>query len=408
MKERAFLIGIRRPRTTLMQMEASVTELSRLVETTGAEVCGIEKQELKVITPSTFIGSGKVAEIKKNLATKDIDMVVFDDELSPAQNRNLSDALEIKVLDRTAIILDIFAKRARTREGELQVELAQLNYRYSRLSGKGLNFMQQAGYIGNRGPGETKLEVDKRRVRDRISFLRRALQGVRKQREIHRRKREKVPIPVISLIGYTNAGKSTLMNALTSAGVLVEDKLFATLDPTVRKMRLASGREILIADTVGFIRKLPHQLIEAFRATFEEVDRSDLLVHVIDSSEPEMIHQMEVVETVLSELEITGKPIIKVYNKIDSPTVYFRNMDDGIPISALQGVGLSKLASAMEEILSQSFKHAHLLLPHTEGRILAEIYRIGRVLSVRHLKRGIVVDANLPEKLLGRYKNYCN
>lgn len=408
MKERALLIGIKRPHTSMLQMEASLMELSRLVETTGAEVCGTEKQELKTITPATFIGSGKVANIKEKFADKGVDMVVFDDELSPAQNRNLSDALEIKVLDRTAIILDIFARRARTREGELQVELAQLNYRYSRLSGKGLNLMQQSGHIGNRGPGETRLEIDKRRVRDRISFLRRALQGVRKQREIHRRKREKVPIPVVSLIGYTNAGKSTLMNALTNAGVLVEDKLFATLDPTVRKMKLSSGREILIADTVGFIRKLPHQLVEAFRATFEEVDSSDLLVHVIDSSEPEMIHQMEVVETVLSELEITGKPIIKVYNKIDNQVIYSKNMDDGIPISALQGVGLSKLASAMEDVLSQGFKHAHLLLPHTGGRVLGEIYRIGHIVSVRHLKKGIVVDANLPEKLLGRYKNYCN
>lgn len=407
MKERALLIGIRRPKTTISQMEASLVELARLVNTADGAVRGIETQELKFINPGTFIGKGKVEKIKKKVSTGEFDIVVFDDELSPAQNRNLSDELDIKVLDRTAIILDIFARRARTREGELQVELAQLNYRYSRLAGRGLNLMQQAGYIGNRGPGETKLEVDKRRVRDRISILRKAIREICKEREIHRRKRENVPIPVVSLIGYTNAGKSTLMNALTSANVLVEDKLFATLDPTVRRMRLPNGREILVADTVGFIRKLPHQLIEAFKATFEEVERSGLLLHVIDASEPESLHQIEVVDSVLTELDILNIPCIRVYNKCDSKELYVRDMRDGVMISALKKEGFHRLISRIDVNLAHDFKRVHLKLPHTEGCVLSEIYRVGRVIEVKHKKQNVAVYADLPEKLLGRYKKYC-
>lgn len=405
MTEKALLIGIRRPKTTTSQMEASLAELSRLVDTAGGEVVSFEKQDIKMISPATFIGSGKVEQIKDKLTG--VDVVIFDDELSPAQNRNLSDELGVKVLDRTAVILDIFAKRARTREGELQVELAQMNYRMSRLTGEGMNMMQQSGFIGNRGPGETKLEVDRRRIRDRISILRRSLKDVRKQRELHRRKRAAVPIPVISLVGYTNAGKSTLMNALTDANVLVEDKLFATLDPTVRKMKLTNGREILIADTVGFIRKLPHQLVESFKATFEEVARSDLLLHVIDASEPEAYHQREVVEQVLSEMEIITKPCIKVYNKCDNAELYIRDRSDGISISAIKEDGLAELVERIDAVLAHDFKHAHLLLPHTAGAVLSELYRVGRIIKTEHKKNGIMVEADLPDKLLNRYKKYC-
>jgi GTP-binding protein HflX len=404
MKEKALLIGIRRPGSTVSEMEASLSELIRLVDTSGGEVFEINKQELKTIKPATFLGTGKVEEIKENIGS--VQMVIIDDELTPAQNRNLSEAFGVKVLDRTAVILDIFARRARTREGELQVELAQLNYRASRLTGRGLSFSQQAGYIGNRGPGETKLEVDKRRIRERISFLRSELKNVRRHRELHRRKREGVPIPVVSLIGYTNAGKSTLMNALTSANVLVEDKLFATLDPTVRRMRLKSGRVILVADTVGFIRKLPHQLIESFRATFEEVENSDLLVHVIDASDSMCARQMEVVEAVLGELGLSNKPRLKVYNKCDCKNIYTRDDADGIFISASKKTGLDAFAEKLDDMLALGFKHARLKLPHSAGAILSEIYNIGRVNFVRHGKQSILVNAELPEKLVGRYRKY--
>ena len=405
--ERALLVGIRRPRTTVLQMEASLTELARLVDTAGSEVGAVIKQDLKAISPATFIGKGKVEEIKGILEAKNISLVIFDDELSPAQNRNLSDEFNVKVLDRTAVILDIFARRARTREGELQVELAQLDYRLSRLTGRGLSLSQQAGYIGNRGPGETRLEIDRRRVRDRISFLRKQIAEIKRHREIHRRKRASVPIPVVSLVGYTNAGKSSLMNALTEAGVFVEDKLFATLDPTLRKMRLENGREIIIADTVGFIRRLPHQLIDAFRATFEEAEASDLLLHVIDASMPECYHQITVVEQVLAELDMAAKPCIRVYNKCDSKELYVRDVRDGVSISALKGTGLSELIAKIALTLAHDFRHVKLHLPHTAGKILSELYRIGRVKTVRHDRKDITVLADLPEKLVGRYKRYC-
>jgi len=407
MKERALLVGIKRPKMTNSQMEASLAELIRLVDTVGCDVANIVRQELKLITPATFIGSGKVEEIKQMAEELSVDLVIFDDELSPAQNKNLADSLGVKVLDRTAVILDIFAKRARTREGELQVELAQLSYRLSRLSGRGISMMQQAGYIGNRGPGETKLEIDQRRVRERISHLRKKLKEVRQQRELHRRKREQVPIPIVSLVGYTNAGKSTLMNALTEAKVFVEDRLFATLDPTVRKMRLKSGREILIADTVGFIRKLPHQLVEAFRATFEEVERSDLLLHVVDISEPEAENQIDVVDEVLADMEMTSKPQIVVFNKCDMPHRYVFETGGGVEISAKTGEGLATLAEKIEELLSRGFKHTKLSLPHDAGAILSELYRVGRVRRVIHKGDSVIVSADLPEKLAGRYRKYC-
>lgn len=389
------------------ESEASLAELKRLVDTAGAEAFGVLKHEIKAISPATFVGKGTVEKIKEAALACCAGVVIFDDELSPAQNRNLSEEIGIKVLDRTAVILDIFAKHARTREGELQVELAQLDYRLSRLSGKGLALSQQAGYIGNRGPGETKLEVDKRKIRVRISFLKKALQNVRKHRELHRRKRESVPIPVVSLIGYTNAGKSTLMNALTSAGVLVEDKLFATLDPTVRKMKLKSSREILIADTVGFIRNLPHQLIESFRATLEEMKASDLLIHVIDASEPEAEHQIRVVEGVLADLEMAEKACLKVYNKCDARELFIRDMSEGVKVSALKREGLRELSEKLESLLLINFKHARLKLPNTAGNILSELYRIGKVNNVRYGQKEMAISAELPEKLLGRYRKFC-
>ncbi len=407
MTERALLVGIRRPRTSTTQMEASLAELARLVDTAGAEVAGYDKQEIKKIVPATFIGSGKLEQIRGRVQQENFDMVVFDDELSPAQNRNLSEELGVKVLDRTAVILDIFAKHARTREGELQVELAQLSYRMSRLTGEGMGLSQQSGFIGNRGPGETKLEIDRRRVRDRISMLKKWLTDVRKHRELHRHRREGVPIPVVSLVGYTNAGKSTLMNALTDAGVLVEDKLFATLDPTVRRLRLKSGRDVLLADTVGFIRKLPHQLVEAFHATFEEVERSDLLLHLIDASEPDALIQAEVVDKVLSEMEIQDKPKLLVYNKVDRGELFVRDTSGGVCISALKKTGFDELLDRIEVLLSHDFKSAKLLIPHNSGEVLSEIYRIGRVKNVVHGNSGIAVTAELPQKLLGKYKKYC-
>lgn len=405
-REKVLVVGLKRPKSSPHEMKASLEELVRLVDTAGGEVVKEIYQELKEIIPATFIGKGKIEKIKEIVVAEDVATAVFDDDLSAAQNRNLADEIGVKVLDRTAVILDIFARRARTREGKLQVELAQLEYRLPRLVGRGLSLSQQAGYIGNRGPGETKLEVERRRIRDRIAFLKKELVSVRSHREIHRQKRRDVPIPTVSIVGYTNAGKSTLMNALTKAGVFVEDKLFATLDPTVRRLKLPSGRIILLADTVGFIRRLPHQLVESFKATFEEVEGSDLLIHLIDVSESEAAEQIKTVERVISEIGLSQKPILKVFNKIDQGVRHVRNDGTSVEISSLKGTGIDKLLSKLEEVLLEGYQPVSLNLPHDAGGVLSQIYQYGRVRDVRHGAKGIRVDADLHKKHIGRYEKY--
>lgn len=405
-REKVLIVGIRRPKSSVREMEASLEELAKLVETAGGEVKGRLKQELLAINPATFVGKGKIEAIKKEVFKEDIDTVVIDDDLSPAQNRNLAEEVGVKVLDRTAVILDIFARRARTKEGKLQVELAQLEYRLPRLVGRGLALSQQAGYIGNRGPGETKLEVDRRRIRERIAFIKRELKNVRLHREIHRRKREDVPIPTVSIIGYTNSGKSTLMNSLTKAGVFVEDKLFATLDPTIRRLRLPSGRIVLLADTVGFIRRLPHQLIESFKATFEEIERSDVLIHLIDASDEDAVRHVAIVEQVIREIGLNEKPVLRVFNKADLRRRFIRNDGTGVVISALKGTGLGTLLSRLEEMLLKGYRPVSLRIPLKDGAVLSQIYQLGRVRDVRYGARGVRVEADLHRKYIGRYERF--
>lgn len=404
-RERVWLTGIRRLGQTNRQFQASFQELNRLVDTAGGEIVGESHQSIEVPNPKTFIGKGKVEEILDRVQAGGIDSVAIDDELTPTQNQNLEKTWNVKVLDRTAVILDIFAKRAHTKEGRLQVELAQLQYMQPRLKRMWSHLGQQGGGIGMKGPGETQLEVDKRRVRERICLLRDRLDEVRAHRLLHRQKRESVPLPVFALVGYTNAGKSTLFNALTKAEVFVEDKLFATLDPTVRKLKLPGGRKILLADTVGFIRKLPHTLVEAFKATFEEVAFADGLIHVVDTSDEEVYQQIETVEKVLAELHLNHKPSIMVFNKKDRGVVY-SNGHQGISTSALTGEGLDEVLREMEQVLCANLERAHFFLPHGRGDILTKLYTLGHVLSVEHRAEGTEVDCEINNKFVQRYSEY--
>lgn len=405
-KENVLIVGLRKPYMDANFAKASLDELRELVKTAGGEVVCEMSQELKKTNPATLIGKGKVQEIKTLLEKEKFDVVVFDDELSPAQNRNLNDMFNVKVLDRTALILDIFAKRAQTKEGKLQVELAQLQYRLPRLKGFGVDLSQQAGYIGNRGPGETKLEVGKRRIKDRIAKLRCEIAKVKKNREIHRKKREGVPVPTVSLIGYTNVGKSTLINRLTGSDVFVEDKLFATLDPTVRRLKLKSGREILIADTVGFIRRLPHQLVDAFKATFEEVACSDLLVHLIDISSFDAENQRSTVLAVLAELDLDKKPIINVFNKCDILVQSVKNDEAIVEISAYKGTGIKKLLDIIDSELLKTFAHVCLHIPYSESKIMDDLYRHCNVKKVQRKSEYIIVWADMDSKFRGKYEKF--
>jgi GTP-binding protein HflX len=423
-RERALLIGLYSGKREKEEQRWSLEELARLANTAGAEVCVRELHEIKHPVPATYIGKGLAENLAEKVKESSVTLVIFDENLSPTQNRNLEKILsgdaKVRVIDRTALILDIFASRARTREGRLQVELAQLRYLLPRLAGHGAEFSQLAGGIGTRGPGETRLEMDRRKAKDRVARVKKELGGVRSHRELHRQKRKDAPIPTVALVGYTNAGKSTLMNRLTDAGVLMEDKLFATLDPTVRRLRLPSGRDVLLSDTVGFVNKLPHTLVEAFKATFEEVAAADLLIHVIDVSYPRFEHQAEVVEDVLTELELSKNPSLRVYNKSDALTdetqEIFREKLKKIPklndsqpllISALKGKGLEDFLNAVEDRLSERFRLIHLKIPHGSGSDLSLLYRNGRVLSRKDKADGVILEAEVDEKLynlLSRYR----
>lgn len=402
------MVGIFANKKEYHRQDVSLDELTRLAETAGAEVGARVLQEVRRPQPATFIGKGAAEEIGAKARDGGFQTVIFDEDLSPTQNRNLENLIGVKVIDRTGLILDIFARRARTREGKLQVELAQLRYLLPRLAGRGAEFSQLAGGIGTRGPGETRLEMDRRKAKDRISLVRRNLKSVRDHRERHRVRRDAVPIATVSLVGYTNAGKSTLMNRLTKASVLVEDKLFATLDPTVRRLKLPSGREILLSDTVGFVRKLPHQLIEAFRATFEEVASSTLLLHVIDVSHPHAEEQMEVVEGVLRDLDLHHKPVLNVFNKYDGlhgQRPNFLNGED-LLVSALTGEGIPALLEAIDEKLAESHRLVSLRLPHKAGSELSLLYRTSRVLSREDRPDGIYVEAEVDEKHYNKFRPY--
>lgn len=384
--------------------ETSLDELRRLAETAGAEILSTELHELRDVHPATYVGQGRAAALGASAGTLGAQTVIFDEDLTPSQNRNLEKILGVKVIDRTGLILDIFARRARTREGKLQVELAQLRYLLPRLAGRGSEFSQLAGGIGTRGPGETKLEMDRRKAKERISFVRKELKRVQSHRGLHRGRRNQLPIATVSLVGYTNAGKSTLMNRLTNAAVLVEDKLFATLDPTVRRLKLPSGREILLSDTVGFVRKLPHQLVESFRATFEEVEASNLLLHVIDASHPQAEEQAGVVDRVLEELGLHRKPLLKVFNKSDLGGN--GSAEDHLSLSALTGQGIPKLLQAIDRKLSESFRFLALRLPYEAGAALSVIYRTGRVLKREDKPDGIHLEAVVDDKHYSKFLHF--
>lgn len=398
-QEKTFLIGVFSQDQQKWEAEESFQELKSLAHSTGSFQVGEAMASLRQITPSTYLGSGKIESLKSEISKNGANLVIFDGELSPTQNRNLEEAWGIKVVDRAGLILDIFALRAKSKEGKLQVELAQYHYLYPRLVGSWSHFSKQRGGVGLRGPGETQLEVDRRRVRERITWIKKELLKVDSSREIHRKKRESVPIPTVTLVGYTNAGKSTLFNALVDSDQLAEDKLFATLDPKTKRLKLPSGREVLLSDTVGFIRKLPHQLIEAFKSTFEEISGSDLLLHVVDASHPNCSRQMEIVHNVLRELELSHIPVLQVRNKVDMVGYEFGgNSRKVISISAQEGMGLSDLLRGVDTILSANNSFVRLFLPHPYGSLLSNLYSHGQVMKAQSKSKGVEVDVVLPEK----------
>lgn len=348
-KEKALVVGVLFGRTARSELEESLKEIVSLADTAGAQVSETIVQRLSRPQGRYYIGEGKVEEIARKVSEEKVELVIFDDDLTPIQQRNLEETIGVKVIDRTALILDIFAKRARTKEGKIQVELAQLNYLLPRLTGRGVLMSRLGGGIGTRGPGETKLEIDRRRIKERIAKLKRELEVVKKTRELHRKRRETYHIPVVSLVGYTNSGKSTLFNFLTKANVFAEDKLFATLDPTVRILHFNGFRKIFLVDTVGFIKKLPHQLVEAFKATFEEILSSDLLINVVDSASPTMEEQIRVVKNTLTEMHAEHLPLIYAFNKIDIVENrehlkrIVESYGDSVIISAKTGEGIDSL-----------------------------------------------------------------
>lgn len=384
----------------------SLDELGDLVKTAGAEVVGKVIQNREAMHPGTYVGKGKIEEIKELLWELDATGIVCDDELSPAQMNNLTEMLETKVMDRTLVILDIFAGRASTSEGKIQVELAQLRYRQSQLTGAGRALSRLGGGIGTRGPGEKKLEMDRRLIRDRISQLNRELKDVKRHRELTREQRMRNKVPVVAIVGYTNAGKSTLLNTLTNAGVLEEDQLFATLDPTTRNLKLPSGQEILLTDTVGFIRKLPHHLIDAFRSTLEEAKYADIILHVVDASNPQMDDQMFVVYETLQRLGVMNKPVITAFNKMDrvGESILVRDFqaDKIVQISAKTGENLETLFEAIEEKLREDKIHIERVFPYAESSKVQLIRKYGELLLEEFKEDGVHVEAYVPQEIYGR------
>ena len=382
---------------------ASVDELEELASTAGAVTVGKVIQNRENVHPGTYLGKGKIEEVKELLWELDATGIICDDELSPAQLKNLEDALDTKVMDRTIVILDIFASRARTREGKIQVELAQLRYRAVRLVGLRNSLSRLGGGIGTRGPGEKKLEVDRRLIHERISQLKSELEDVKRHREVVRKKRENGGALTAAIVGYTNAGKSTLLNRLTQAGILAEDKLFATLDPTPRALTLPGGERVLLTDTVGFIRKLPHHLIEAFKSTLEEAKYSDVILHVVDCSNPQMDMQMHVVYETLRQLEITDKEIVTVFNKIDREGVDTAGRDMAadyrVKISAKTGEGLPDLLGVLETILRSRRIYFEKVFSYAEAGRIQRIRKNGRLLSEEYKEDGIHVTAYVPVEL---------
>lgn len=392
--------------------EDSLLELAELVKTAGAEVVGTAIQSRDSIHPGTYVGKGKLQEIRQMIIEFGATGIVCDDELSPAQIRNMEDEFDTKVMDRTLIILDIFAARASTSEGKIQVELAQLKYRLSRLTGLGISLSRLGGGIGTRGPGEKKLEMDRRLIKNRIAQLNRELEEVRKHREVTRGQRSRNQTKVAAIVGYTNAGKSTLLNTMTNAQVLEEDKLFATLDPTTRNLKLDSGQEILLTDTVGFIRKLPHHLVEAFRSTLEEAKYADMIIHVVDASNPQKEKQMHIVYETLDMLGVKDKKIVTLFNKLDkveeNEILHDFKADKTLKISAKSGEGLTQFKEVLEEILREDKKLLEGIFPYNQGGQLTVIRKYGELLEEEYRENGIYVKAFVPIEIYSNLENSMN
>lgn len=404
-EERVILVAVRK--SYRENTEQSLDELCELASTAGAVTVARVIQNLDNFNPATYIGKGKIDEIKELIIEYDATGIICDDELSPAQMNNLSDALEIKVMDRTLLILDIFAARANTNEGKIQVELAQLRYRSSRLSGLGNALSRLGGGIGTRGPGETKLEMDRRIIHERIGQLKHELEAVVTHRELTRSQRSRSNIPVVAIVGYTNAGKSTLLNTLTGAGILAENKLFATLDPTTRGLELESGQQILLTDTVGFISKLPHHLVEAFKSTLEEAVYADIILHVVDASNPAMDSQMYVVYDTLEKLGAGDKPIITAFNKTEiagNKVLKDFKADKTVNISALHGDGLTELKDTIEEVLRESKIYIEKTYSYTEASKISLIRKYGQLISEEYVAEGIEVKAYVPTEIYDKVK----
>jgi len=420
--ERAFLVGAEpRATHTLWRLEDSLSELAQLAHTAGIQVVGQTKQRFHAASPSTYIGQGKVQELSALVEQLNLDMFIFDDELSPVQQRNLEQELRVKVIDRTALILDIFAMHARTREGALQVELAQYEYRLPRLTRAWTHLARQAGGsagrggaggVGLRGPGETQLETDRRGISRRITQLRKELEQVRQHRTQYRRRRRRQGLPVVSLVGYTNAGKSTLLNTMTDAEVLASDRLFATLDPTTRRLELPSGRTVLLTDTVGFIQKLPTQLVAAFRATLEEISDSELLLHVVDVTHPNVREQVSTVEELLTDMGLGRRPLLVALNKVDllqepqSAREVARQYPNAVAVSALQGWGLHELVNAIESLLAEGMIELAVRIPYAHIELLSLFYEQGMVTDETHEATGVTIVGRLPREFAQRFEPY--
>ncbi|HVM05738.1 MAG TPA: GTPase HflX [Acidimicrobiales bacterium] len=408
-REKIILVGVARSAAEVDDVEAHLDELALLVDTAGADVVGRVIQRRATPDPATYVGKGKAEELRDLSLAVDSDTVVFDDELSPAQHRNLEKILGRTAIDRTAVILDIFAQNASTLEGRAQVELALLRYRLPRLRGRGTTLSQQGAGIGTRGPGETQLEVDRRRLVRRMTKLEAELEQLGRTRRTQRAARARSRIRSVSLVGYTNAGKSTLLNHLTDAGVLVEDRLFATLDPRTRRLDLPGGEQVLVSDTVGFVRKLPHQLVEAFKSTLEVVRESDLLVHVVDSSSPEPEAQIDAVRGVLDELGADRVPELLAFNKADVTDEAKRLSGDhpgSVAISAVTGAGIDDLLAAVGDRLRAAASVVDLAVPYDRGDVVAAVHREGEVLAEEHGEAGTRIRARLDAAGTARFAEF--
>lgn len=404
-REKALLISVD---TGEFDAEVSINELAELAGTAGAEVQGMMLQKREVPSGTSFVGAGRLDEIKEFCRANETDIIIADGELSPVQARNIEDAADVRVVDRTMLILDIFAKRARSAEGKIQVELAQLQYSLPRLTGKGTSLSRLGGGIGTRGPGETKLESDKRHIRRRIQYLNENLDKIEKRRQAMHRRRQKNGVEAIAIVGYTNVGKSTLMNRLTNAGVLQEDKLFATLDPTARRLNLPSGRQVMLVDTVGLVRRLPHQLVDAFRSTLEEALWADVILNVCDASSEECSEHIKVTNDLLSSLGCDGKPVINVLNKCDlvPDVLNFPLIGRSVHISAATGMGMENLLEEIDRALPQTRKRVTLLIPFSKAKIANDLRSFGTVEAEEYTEKGIKITADAEISYLETVKDY--